>query len=172
MQSCLSCNNLVKRIFFPRKPLSNMVIILRMIMMFIIMMRNSLNGQDSRHKLCNHSKKSVKVGLVFSSLWKNGYKKWRQMLKTNIFGCDNGFMGRSIGDYFSNFVLVFLFLLRMTSISWCIRVLKIGKKKKKSVKIDSSFYALSVIVNVNSLERKICRCKKITHTHTWHGTVG
>ena len=73
-------------------------------------------------------KKFVKVDLVFSAgifqpmkkmVVKNGVRCGGTRLKTNILGCDNkmAFMDRSIGDYFSNFVLVFRFLLRMTSIS-------------------------------------------------------
>ena len=79
------------------------------------------------------------------------------------------FMDQSIGDYFSNFVLVFRFLLRMTSISWCIRVLKIGKKKRKNINLceidPSSFYAvISHCQCQSAFERKICSCKKITHS--------
>ena len=139
-------------------------------MMFIMMMmmKNSLNGQDSRHKLCNHSKNSWKLVWYFPAhekmVVKNGVRCGGTRWKTNILGCDNkmAFMDRSIGDYFSNFVLVFQFLLRKTSISWCIRVLKIGKNKKN---LWNWLFFLCIISHCQcqSLERKICRCKKITH---------
>ena len=80
------------------------------------------------------------------------------------------FRDQSTGDYSSNFVLVFRFLLRMTSISWCIRVLKIGGKKRKNINLceidPSSFYAvISHCQCQSALERKICSCKKkITHS--------